>query len=79
MDGAFEIVRLAGCGLVSITEVHVTVAGAQLAQRGSKMARDRFGFLKCHGASMLSPVLSRFARRVGLVASRQTFVHLGQN
>src|SRR5262249_33597694 len=50
------------------------VAGAQLAQSEPEMARDRFGFLERHGASMPSPLLSRFAPRAGLVTLRQTFV-----
>jgi hypothetical protein len=35
--------RVVGRGLVSIAEVHATVAGTQLAQSEPEMARDRFG------------------------------------
>ena len=54
IDGIFEIVRVVGRHLVSIAEVHAIVARAHLAQSEPEMARDRFGFLKRHGASMLS-------------------------
>src|SRR5262245_8704570 len=73
-DGIFEIVRVVGRGLVSIAEVHAVIARAKLAQSEPEMARDRFCFLQRHGASMPSPLLSRFAPRVGLVTLRQTFV-----
>jgi hypothetical protein len=49
IDGVFEIVRVVSRGLVSIAEVHAIVARAQQAQRESKMSRNRFGFLECHG------------------------------
>jgi hypothetical protein len=49
IDGIFEIVRVVGCGLVSIAEVHAKVAKAHRAQSETEMARDRFGFLERHG------------------------------
>src|SRR5262249_1011854 len=51
IDGVFEIVRVIGRGLVSIAEVHAILARAHLALSEPEMARDRFGFLECHGAS----------------------------
>src|SRR5215470_10751867 len=63
IDGVFEIVRVIGRGLVSLAEVHAILARAHLAQSEPEMARDRFGFLERHGASMTSPLLSRFAPR----------------
>src|SRR5262249_23317868 len=81
IDGVFEIVRVVGRGLVSIAEVHSIVARAHLAQSEPETARDRFGFLECHGASTPldtrslaeSPLLSLFAPCPGFVALRQTF------
>src|SRR6516164_5437965 len=73
------MVRVVGRGFVSIAEVHAIVARAHLAQSDPEMARDRFGFLERHGASMTSPLLSRFAPRAGLVTLRQTFVCRCQN
>jgi hypothetical protein len=81
VNGVFEIVRVVGRGLVSIAKVHAVIARAYLAQSEPKTARDGFGFLKRHGASLSNryaliggPLLSRFAPRVGLVTLRQTFV-----
>src|SRR5215469_2342045 len=79
IDSVFEVVRVARPGLVSIAEVHAIIARAHLAQSEPEMARDRFGFLERHGASMTSPLLSRFAPRAGLVTLRQTFVCRCQN
>src|SRR5262249_796181 len=80
-DGVFESARVAGRGFVSIAEAHAIVTGAHLAQSKSEMARDGFGFLERHGASIPSRshligglLLSRFAPRVGLVPLRKTFV-----
>src|SRR5262249_47957111 len=42
------IVRVVGCGLVSIAEVHAIFAGAHHAQSEPEMARDRFGLLERH-------------------------------
>src|SRR5262249_37012311 len=53
-DGVFESARVAGRGFVSIAEAHAIVTGAHLAQSKSEMARDGFGFLERHGASMPS-------------------------
>src|SRR5262245_57593794 len=50
VDGVFEIVRVVGRGLISITEVHAIVAEAHRAQGEPEMSRDRFGFLERHGA-----------------------------
>src|SRR5262249_40679123 len=52
IDGIFEIVGVVGPGLVSIAEGHAIVAGAHLAQGEPEMARNRFGFLQRHGASI---------------------------
>ena len=49
-DGVFEIVRVVGCGVVSIAQVHAIVARAHLAQSEPEMSRDRFGFLERHDA-----------------------------
>src|SRR5262245_59112246 len=69
IDGVFEIVRVIGRGLVSIAEVHAILARAHLAQSEPETARDRFGFLKCHGAS--TPLDARsFADPRFLVSSR---------
>jgi hypothetical protein len=51
-DSVFEIVGVVGRTLFSIEEVHTIVARAHLAQSEAEMARDRFGFLVRHGASM---------------------------
>ena len=84
IDGVFESVRVVGRGFVSIAEAHAIVTRAHLAQSESEMARDGFGFLERHGASMPSrypliggSLLSRFAPHVGLVTLRQTFVRRG--
>src|SRR5215510_15913581 len=69
IDCVFEIVRVIGRGLVSIAEVHAILARAHLAQSEPETARDRFGFLKCHGAS--TPLDARsFADPRFLVSSR---------
>ena len=49
-DRIFEIVRVIGRHLISIAEVHAIVARAHRAQGKPEMSRDRFGFLKGHGA-----------------------------
>src|SRR5260221_10064630 len=54
IDGVFEIVRVICRGLVSIAEVHAIVARAHFTQREAEMARNRFGFLERHGASLPS-------------------------
>src|SRR5262249_12326567 len=48
IDGIFEIVRVVGRNLGSITEVHAIVARAYLAQSEPEVPRDRFGFLERH-------------------------------
>jgi len=79
IDGVFEIVHVVRRGLISIAEVHAIIARANLAQSEPEMARDRFGFLKRHSASMPSPLLSRLAPRAGFAILRQTFVRRCQN
>src|SRR5262245_63892342 len=49
-DGVFEIIRVVGCGLISLADVHAIIAGAHLPQSEPEMARDRFGFLERHSA-----------------------------
>src|SRR5262249_21640771 len=93
-DGVFEIIRVVGCGLISIAEVHAVFARANLSQSEPEMARDRFCSLEHHGCvksssdstqrrriplHLANSFLSRSAPRAGLVALRQTFVRSCQS